>query len=384
MAMTRSPRFFLPLLLLTFTLSTRCRPAATTTEAATTPPVEAPAKTPAKTPEKTPTPDTTPMTPPTEAVKKTAPEPPVKEPEPVVVSHPAVTLKKLGSLTQPVRSLALHPECKAVLAGAKNWELARLGADGKTVWTTRTAPVRCPAGNRCSEFPRALFLPNDHVVAMMDGDSLRMFSPRGKMMALRGGFLQHVLDFRVSVDGKLVGALYPHGLALWRTSGGLLRKVEIPGAAAFDFAFTTNCEGKPEKHVLVSVDDRVLEFGLELAGSRELWKLDGPVVDFHATAFLTAKTRYETFGGVPPAPESTGLLTDTRPLRVLPSRPHWVLAVREGKYALLRRQPASKVAVVPLEGVTPGADPVTAVNGKCVAIASGNEVWFARLPDSLP
>jgi hypothetical protein len=370
-----SPILFLAL---TVALLPQCRPAAAPADpVTTTPPVEPVAKTPA------PTPDPTPVTPPAEAAKKTLPPPP-KEPELVFVSHPAVQLKKLGALTQPVQSLALHPDCKAVLAGAKNWELARLGADGKTAWTTRKTPVNCPPGNRCSEFPRAAFLPNDHVVAMMDGDSLRMFSPRGKMMALRGGFLQHVLDFRVSPDGKLVGALYPHGLALWRVSGGLLRKVAIPGARAFDFAFTTNCEGKQEKHVLVSVDNRVLEFGLELDNSTELWKLDGPVVDFSSTRFLTAGTRYEAFQSVPPTPDGTLLPPGTRSLRVTPAGPHWALVVRDEKYGLLRRHPTSRVSFLPLEGVTPGADPVTAANGKCVAIASGKEVWFAKLPDPLP
>lgn len=368
-----SPVHFLALCV---ALLPQCRPTAAPADpTTTTTPVEPDAKGPALPPP--------PRTPPTEATKKVVPPPP-KEPELVFVSHPAVALKKLGSLTQPVQSLALHPECKAVLAGAKNWELARLGADGKTTWTTRSVPVRCPAGNRCSEFPRAAFLPNDHVVAMMDGDSLRMFSPRGKMMALRGGFLQHVLDFRVSPDGKLVGALYPHGLALWRTSGGLLRKVEIPGAAAFDFAFTTDCEGKAEKQVLVSVDDRVLEFGLELAGSRELWKLDGAVIDFRATGFLTAKTRYETFHGVPPSPESTSVPPGTRALRVASARQPWTLAVRGEKFVLLRRHPDSKVTVLPFEGVTPGAATVTAANEKCVAIAAGHDVWFAKLPDPLP
>ncbi len=362
--------FLLPLVLAWLP---QCRPAAAPAAGpqTTTPPAETDAKAPVTPP--------SPMTPPAEAPKKVIPPPP-KEPELVFRTHPAVTLKKIGSLTQPVQSLALHPECKAVLAGAKNWELARLGADGKTVWTTRTAPVRCPAGNRCAEFPRAAFLPNDHVVAMMDGDSLRMFSPKGRMMALRGGFLQHVLDFRVSPDGKLAGALYPHGLALWRTTGGLLRKVEIPGASAFDFDFRTR-DGKTEKFIMVGVDDRVLEFGLELAASKELWKLDGPVVDFGARQFLTAKSRYETEKSEPPTPDNRPIPPGTRGLRVVTTRFHWVLAIRDGKYVLLRRHPAPLVELLPIEGVTPVAEPVTAANGKCVAIASGNEVWFAMVPD---
>ena len=361
------------LLLLTFTIAllTQCRPTAAPADPTTTttpPPVEPDVKGPAPTP----------VPPPVEATKKVVPPKPL-EPELVFVSHPAVTLKKLGSLTQPVQSLALHPECKAVLAGAKNWDLARLGVDGKVAWTTRAVPVRCPAGNRCSEFPRARFLPNDHVVAMMDGDSLRMFSPRGKMMALRGGFLQHVLDFRVSPDGKLVGALYPHGLALWRTSGGLLRKVEIPGATAFDFAFRTR-DGKTEKSIMVAVDDRVLEFGLELAGSKELWKLDGPVVDFRSYQFLTARTRYETEKSLHPTPQSSPLPPGTRALRLVATGFLGVLAVHEGKYVYLRRHPAPQVELMPLEGVTPGTEPVTAENGKCVAIAAGKDVWFAMVP----
>jgi len=366
--------FLLPLVLV---LLPQCRPAAApaaSPKTTTPPPMEPDGKEPVTPP--------TPMTPPTEAPKKVA-LPTPREPELAFVSHPAVALKKLGTLTQPVQSLALHPECKAVLAGAKNWELARLGADGKLAWTTRNAPVRCPTGNRCAEFPRAAFLPNDHVVAMMDGDSLRMFSPRGKMMALRGGFLQHVLDFRASPDGKLVGALYPHGLALWRVTGGLLRKVEIPGATAFDFEHRT-LDGKTEKFVLVAVDDRVLEFGLELAASKELWKLDGPVVDFRAGQFLTARTRYETEKSQPPTPDNRPLPPGTRALRVVANAPHGVLAIRDGKYVFLRRHPAPRVELLPLDGAIPDAEPVTAANGKCVAIAAGNDVWFARLPDPLP
>jgi hypothetical protein len=61
-----------------------------------------------------------------------------------------------------------------------------------------------------------------------------------------------------------------------------------------------------------------------------------------------------------------------------------VLAVLGEKFVLLRRHPAPKVELIPLEGVTPGTDPVTAANAKCVAIASGKDVWFAKLADPLP
>ncbi len=180
--------FLLPL---TLALFSQCRPNPSSGPAGAK---QEPRKDPVEADAKNPDPKLAPppRNPPVEAVKKA---PVVKAPELQFVTHPPLALKKIGTLTQPVQSLSLHPECKAVAAGAKNWELARLGADGKLAWSTRKTQVPCPANNRCSEFPRAQFLPNDNLVAMMDGDSLRMFNSRGRMLALRGGFLQAVLDF---------------------------------------------------------------------------------------------------------------------------------------------------------------------------------------------
>ncbi|PKN44643.1 MAG: hypothetical protein CVU59_11170 [Deltaproteobacteria bacterium HGW-Deltaproteobacteria-17] len=369
--------FLLPL---TVALLTQCRPSPSAT------PVDPKTRTPpqpveAKDKQKGTTLPQPPVAPPVEAVKK-APAP--KRPEFRFVSHPSLTLKKIGSLTQPVQSLALHPNCKAVAAGAKNWELARFGSDGKLAWSTRKVQVACPAGNRCSEFPRAQFLPNDNLVAMMDGDSLRMFSPKGRMLALRGGFLQAVLDFRVSPDGKIVGALYPHGLALWRTTGGLLRKVEIPGATSFDFFFR-NVDGKTLKSLHVASGDQILGFDLEFKERVELHKLDGPVLSLSGSDYLTPKSTYlsdKTLSARPLPP-------DSRVFLILPSGEHRMIAVRDGKFMILgpHNQQTGSPRIVDtweLAGVTPGADPVVAANDKCLAIASGNDVYFLTLPDPLP
>ncbi|MBU1068756.1 hypothetical protein KJ975_04225 [Myxococcota bacterium] len=375
--------FLLPL---TLVLLTQCRPSPSATPVDPknqTPqqPVEAKAKQPGST---LPQP---PVNPPVEAVKKV---PAPKAPEFRFVSHPSLTLKKIGSLTQPVQSLALHPNCKAVAAGAKNWELARFGADGKLAWSTRKVQVACPAGNRCSEFPRAQFMPNDNLVAMMDGDSLRMFNPKGRMLALRGGFLQAVLDFRVSPDGKIVGALYPHGLALWRTSGGLLHKVEIPGASQFFIV------GKD--YVRVAIDNKIVPYKLASKEGKTEYELDGPVMamvgelDYLSQFFLTRKFFYFWDKGFYSFPFSP----DTRPLLPVSRSRFLVLVVRGGKFWLqsptnsLEGKSATptintwELVGVTLAGVTPGADPVTAANDKCIAIASGNDVYFLALPDPLP
>jgi len=365
--------FLLPLMLALFT---QCRPNPSATPVdpkMETPknPVEADAKNPDP---KLPPP---PMNPPVEAVKKA---PVVKVPELQFVTHPSLALKKIGTLTQPVQSLALHPECKAVAAGARNWELARLGADGKLAWSTRKTQVPCPANNRCSEFPRAQFLPNDNLVAMMDGDSLRMFNSRGRMLALRGGFLQAVLDFRVSRDGKVAGALYPHGLALWRTSGGLLRKQEIPGATAFDFDAGTG----PGKKIVVAIGNKIVQYDLDFTNEKTLLELDGPVIDFTANQYLTGTRSYGPEKSTSPTPAANPLPPQSRVLRSMPGLPQHVLAVRSGKLVILKRQATPTVEVWELAGVTPGAEPVTAVNDRCLAIASGTDVYLLMLPLPLP
>ncbi|MBU1244619.1 hypothetical protein KJ612_15570 [Myxococcota bacterium] len=372
---------------LTLVLLTQCRPSPSAT------PVDPKNQTPqqpveAKNKQTDPTLPPPPMNPPVEAAKKTPP----KTPEFRFVSHPSLTLKKIGSLTQPVQSLALHPDCKAVAAGAKNWELARFGADGKLAWSTRKVQVACPAGNRCNEFPRAQFLPNDNIVAMMDGDSLRMFNPKGRMLALRGGFLQAVLDFRVSPDGKLVGALYHHGLALWRTTGGLLRKVEIPGATRFVFSRSN------EISIVVGKD--ILVYPLDLSHGTSILQLDNALLELGEGAdfqrsFLTSRRWYKWDKDFYYYPIAEGSVA----LRSVSTHLHRLLSVRDGRYVLQFPSHSLMVSMAgtivhrttdrtydewELAGVTPGADPVTAANDKCIAIASGNDVYFLALPDPLP
>ena len=350
-------------------LLTQCRPNPSSTPVApnaqTPPNVEADEKDPVVTPPV--------ETPPVEAVKKI---PAVSPPAPRFVQHPALPMKKIGTLTQEVSSLALHPDCRAVAAGAKHWELARLGADGKLAWSTRAARVPCPTGNRCTEFPRAQFLPNDNVVAMMDGDSLRMFNPRGRMLALRGGFLQAVLDFRASPDGKIVGALYPHGLALWRTSGGLIRKQEIQGATAFDFVFTSTSG----KKIQVAAARKALQFDLDFSNEKTLHELDGAVIGVSQSLFLTTSRAYDLEKVAQSLPHAPG----ARALRLLPLKFPHVLAVHSGKYVILHVSGEHTFEEWELTGVLPSADPVTAANAGCVAIASGADVYFVALPASLP
>lgn len=304
-----------------------------------------------------------------------APEPPTG---PTFVAHPELKLRKIGSLSREVGSLAIHPKCTAVAAGAPQWELARFGADGKQHWNTRKGnfTVTCPPKNRCDEIPRARFLANDNIIAAMDGDSLRQFNRAGRVQSFRGGFLEAVLDFGISPDSRLAGALYSHGLGLWRTAGGLLQKKEVDGASRFLLRNRT----------MVTADRNKLNFMSHDFKSFRTQELDGAVVDLSGTGhiWVLTNTRAYRYDDQPIPPISFSLAPDSRPLHlVTETLPPMVLAIREGNLVLQKRAEET-VFEWKLSGVPLAETPVTAAAPGCVAIASGPDVYFLVLPNPMP
>lgn len=306
------------------------------------------------------------LSPPAEAPRKSVPPAPRFR----VTPRGEIDLRKVGQLSRNATSLTVHPKCTGFLAAAPFWELARFDAAGKRIWSTKNT-VTCPHGNRCHETPRAAFLPNENVVAVMDGDSLRMFSQKGRMMALRGGFLQSVLDFAVSPDGKMVAALYPHGLAMWRAAGGLIRKPEIPGAVRFSF---DNSRGK---YIQVVVGREIRRYPLDFSGEPVTRTVTEDVVDILRDRVLT------TVRSMGPD-DAVVLPPDFTPRRIVSAGMHLILGLRGSRMVIVRPVPAAggdiDVQEWEIRGIPDVSSAVVDVSEGCIAAASGTDVYFALLP----
>ncbi len=348
-------------------LLAQCRPASSPRTAEKPKPEDVPQpseKRPALEPE---TKNTEPAEVPADAGIPALPPPPVFR----VTSRGEIPLRKLGSLSQNVAFVKVHPKCTGGLAAAAQWELARFDSSGKLAWSTRKNGIACPHGNRCHETPRAAVLPNENVVAVLDGDSLRMFNARGRMMALRGGFLQATLDFGVSPDGKLVAALYPHGLALWRATGGLVRKQELPGATRFSFDYTQG------RHVQVLIGREVRRYELDFSGEPVTRTLADDGVDLLRNRVLTVR---ESLG---PA-DAVRLPADLQPLRLVSTGMHVVLGMRAGRMVIQKlaagENQTTDVQEWEITGISWKTPILADVNEGCLAAADGADVYFALLP----
>lgn len=288
-----------------------------------------------------------------------------------VTQRDAVSLRKLGSISRNITTLSLHPKCMGVLVGAPHWTLARFDGAGNLLWSTEKTLV-CPYANRCHETPRAAFLPNENVVALLDGDSLRMFNTRGRMMALRGGFLQSVFDFGVSPDGKFIAALYPHGLAIWRATGGLVRKPEIPGATRFTFD-----DSQETRKVVVVVGSQVRRYSLDFKGEPETKSVFGDVLDVRKNHILTTAHSL--------SPDDTVTLpADLKPLRIVSTGMHVLLGMRNARLVIVHLTVTDDSTIDIQEWEITGFPdktlPVVDVNEGCIAVAVGASVYFSLLP----
>lgn len=288
-----------------------------------------------------------------------------------VTQRDAVSLRKLGSISRDITTLSLHPKCMGVLVGAPHWTLARFDDAGNLLWSTEKTLV-CPYANRCHETPRAAFLPNENVVALLDGDSLRMFNTRGRMMALRGGFLQSVFDFGVSSDGKFIAALYPHGLAIWRATGGLMRKPEIPGATRFTFD-----DSQETRKIVVVVGSQVRRYSLDFTGEPETQTVSGDVVDVRKNRILTTTHSLSSH-------ETVTLPADFKPLRIVSTSMHVLLGMRNARLVMIHltvtADPTINIQEWEITGFPEKTLPVVDVNEGCIAVAVGASVYFSLLP----
>ncbi len=135
---------------------------------------------------------------------------------------------------------------------------------------------------------------------------------------------------------------------------------------------------------MVAVGNKIVQYDLDFTNDKTLLELDGPVIDLTANQYLTGTRSYGPERITTPPPASSPLPPQSRGLRSMPGLSRHVLAVRGGKLVILKLQATQTVEVWELAGVTPGAEPVTAVNDRCLAVASGADVYFLMLPVPLP
>ncbi|MDA3863278.1 MAG: hypothetical protein PF689_05345 [Deltaproteobacteria bacterium] len=146
-----------------------------------------------------------------------------------IVQGDPIQFKKIKvKIKTRINAFDVSSDCKNIAVGGKMMDLSLITKNGKNKWQINHIRNTCQ-GKRCTEGVVPFFLTdNKKIIAALNGDTLRKFNIQGKALAFRGGYPGRIKKFSLFNSKKYVAAQYRHGLAVWRTTIGLVGKIKIP------------------------------------------------------------------------------------------------------------------------------------------------------------
>ncbi|MBU1240226.1 hypothetical protein KJ865_11005, partial [Myxococcota bacterium] len=270
--------------------------------------------------------------------------------------------------------IAVNADCTHVAAGSTGMTVGVVATTKGKAWKRSDVRNVC-AGPSCHEGARVGFIQgNRWLMAAINGDTIRKFSLKsGRLAPFRGGFGGRIQDFVVSPH--YVAALYKHGLAVWRTTVGLISKKKQPGMVRLFGGPRVLLLASKQSLTLVSRGGKTMATALVDSlpmDARPVKK--GWAVLFAKKVVLYSATLKKT--------ASMPLLPNHRGILLVPSKAAFpgVITASGSDLSLLTHD-KNQFAGVALKGVPTFKSGTTrlAAGSKCIALSQDKGLWFVTV-----